>query len=94
MDTLDFIKQVAAGKATEAKETLSSIIDNLAFESIDAMKKTVARGVFGEGKLDDLEDARREREEKKKDNYEYDDEDDEDEKPKASVRVHKAKEND
>ncbi len=54
MDISQFINDVAAGNAAQAKETLNDILSNRAFENIDSRKKELAQSIFG-GKPEDIE---------------------------------------
>lgn len=54
MDITQFINDVAAGNAAQAKDTLNDILSNRAFENIDARKKELAQTIFG-GKPEEIE---------------------------------------
>jgi hypothetical protein len=47
MNISQFIDDVVAGNASNAKESLNDILSAKAFESIDMQKKELARSVFG-----------------------------------------------
>lgn len=55
MSTQDFIKHIAAGQASNAKETLNNILSTKAFEALDVRKIELAKTAFN-GKEYDLED--------------------------------------
>jgi hypothetical protein len=46
METSQFIDQLTAGNASEAKETLNNLLSTRAFESLDAKKVELARNIF------------------------------------------------
>ena len=46
METSQFIDQLSAGNAAEAKETLNNLLSTKAFESLDAKKIELARNIF------------------------------------------------
>lgn len=56
MSTQDFIKHIAAGQASDAKETLNNILSTKAFEALDARKIELAKTAFN-GKEYDLEET-------------------------------------
>ena len=47
MNTETFIGKVASGEAAEAKDTLSDLLSNRAFEALDAKKQEIARTIYG-----------------------------------------------
>ena len=47
MTTQNFIDQLAAGQAADAKDTLSNMISAKAFENLDARKQELADTLFG-----------------------------------------------
>jgi len=47
MSTSTFIDQLAAGHASEAKETLSDLLSARAFEALDARKQELGATLFG-----------------------------------------------
>jgi hypothetical protein len=47
MTTQNFIDQLAAGQAADAKDTLSNMISAKAFENLDARKQELAATLFG-----------------------------------------------
>ena len=46
METSQFIDQLSAGNASEAKETLNNLLSARAFESLDAKKIELAKSMF------------------------------------------------
>ena len=46
METSQFIDQLSAGNAAEAKETLNNLLSARAFESLDAKKVELAKSIF------------------------------------------------
>ena len=54
METSQFIDQLSAGNASEAKETLNNLLSARAFESLDAKKMELAKSIFT-GKEDTVE---------------------------------------
>ncbi|MCK9369347.1 hypothetical protein M0R04_05360 [Candidatus Dojkabacteria bacterium] len=48
MSSIEFVKQVAAGQAAEAKETINNMISSQAFEALDAKKVDVAKNMFSD----------------------------------------------
>lgn len=62
MDIQDFIKQVAAGEASAAKDTLNNILSTKAFEALDTRKIELAKTAFN-GKEYDLEEPKESEEE-------------------------------
>ena len=54
METSQFIDQLSAGNASEAKETLNNLLSARAFESWDAKKIELAKSMFI-GKEDSVE---------------------------------------
>jgi len=46
METSQFIDQLSAGNAAEAKETLNNLLSTRAFESLDAKKVELAKSIF------------------------------------------------
>ena len=54
MDISQFLNNVAAGNASQAKETLTDILSARAFESIDDRKKELAQTLFG-GRTEEIE---------------------------------------
>ena len=65
MSSIDFIKQLSAGNAAEAKETLSTMLSNVAIESLEDRKQEIAQGLFGgsaavvEEEVESLDEAKR-----------------------------------
>ena len=47
MNTETFIGKVASGEAAEAKDILSDLLSNRAFEALDAKKQEIARTIYG-----------------------------------------------
>ena len=47
MSTSIFIEQLAAGQASDAKETLSNLLSARAFEALDTRKQELASTLFG-----------------------------------------------
>ena len=47
MNTESFIQKVASGEAAEAKDTLSDLLSNRAFEALDMKKQEIARTIYG-----------------------------------------------
>jgi len=47
MDAQVFIQKVASGEAAEAKDTLSDLLSNRAFEALDMKKQEIARTIYG-----------------------------------------------
>lgn len=56
MDIQDFIKQVAAGEASAAKDTLNNILSTKAFEALDTRKIELAKTAFN-GKEYDIDET-------------------------------------
>ena len=54
METSQFIDQLSAGNASEAKDTLNNLLSARAFESLDAKKIELAKSMFT-GKEDSVE---------------------------------------
>ena len=54
MDISQFLNNVAAGNASQAKETLTDILSARAFESIDDRKKELSQTLFG-GRTEEIE---------------------------------------
>ena len=54
METSQFINQLTAGNASEAKDTLNNLLSARAFESLDAKKIELAKSMFT-GKEDSVE---------------------------------------
>ena len=54
METSQFIYQLTAGNASEAKDTLNNLLSARAFESLDAKKVELAKSMFT-GKEDSVE---------------------------------------
>jgi hypothetical protein len=54
METSQFIDQLSAGNAAEAKDTLNNLLSARAFESLDAKKVELAKSIFG-GKEETVE---------------------------------------
>ena len=50
METSQFIDQLSAGNASEAKETLNNLLSARAFESLDAKKMELAKSIFDTSK--------------------------------------------
>lgn len=48
MTTRQFIDQIASGEAASAKETLDNLLSGRAFEALDAYKKEISAGIFGD----------------------------------------------
>ena len=48
MSAIEFVKQVSSGDAGSAKDTLTNMISNLAFEALDGKKKEVAGSMFND----------------------------------------------
>jgi restriction endonuclease S subunit len=46
METSQFIDQLTAGNASEAKDTLNNLLSARAFESLDAKKVELAKSMF------------------------------------------------
>jgi len=46
MSVEQFIKQIAAGQTSDATETLTNVLSNLAFEALDNKKQEVAHNIF------------------------------------------------
>ena len=46
METSQFIDQLSAGNASEAKEVLNNLLSARAFESLDAKKVELAKTIF------------------------------------------------
>lgn len=47
MNTETFIGKVASGEAAEAKDILSDLLSNRAFEALDMKKQEIARTIYG-----------------------------------------------
>lgn len=45
---LEFVKQLAAGETNAAKEVISDLLSNMAFEALENKKQEVAKTIFGE----------------------------------------------
>ena len=54
MTTETFINQLAAGQASDAKETLADLLSARAFEALDARKQELANALFN-GQEDTVE---------------------------------------
>jgi hypothetical protein len=54
METSQFIDQLSAGNASEAKDTLNNLLSARAFESLDAKKVELAKSMFT-GKEDSVD---------------------------------------
>ncbi len=54
MTTETFINQLAAGQASDAKETLADLLSARAFEALDARKQELATALFN-GQEDKVE---------------------------------------
>jgi len=48
METSQFIDQLSAGNASEAKDILNDLLSTRAFESLDAKKMELAKSIFGD----------------------------------------------
>lgn len=46
MTSLDFIKQLSAGDASQAKDTLNTLISTTAFDVLDGKKKDIASTLY------------------------------------------------
>jgi hypothetical protein len=55
METSQFIDQLSAGNASEAKETLNNLLSARAFESLDAKKVELARNIFNGSQAEEEE---------------------------------------
>ena len=56
MTTETFINQLAAGQASDAKETLADLLSARAFEALDARKQELATALFaGQQEQPDVE---------------------------------------
>ena len=80
METSQFIDQLSAGNASEAKDTLNNLLSARAFESLDAKKIELARNIFNGSQV---EESQEEEEEVELTQEEYDQLD---ELSKATVR--------
>ena len=59
MSTETFIGKVASGEAAEAKDILSDLLSNRAFEALDMKKQEIARTIYGgeEVEMQDTDDS-------------------------------------
>jgi hypothetical protein len=58
METSQFIDQLSAGNASEAKETLNNLLSARAFESLDAKKVELAKSIFtGKEEIVEVQDT-------------------------------------
>jgi len=81
METKDFLKKVALGESSEAKEALDEILSNKAFQALEEKKKEIAQSYFGVNEAKDEEEKEDdEDEDEKEDDDEDEDEDDKEEK--------------
>ena len=55
METSQFIDQLTAGNASEAKDTLNNLLSARAFESLDAKKVELARNIFNGSQAEEEE---------------------------------------
>ena len=53
METSQFIDQLSAGNASEAKDTLNNLLSARAFESLDAKKIELARNIFNGSQVEE-----------------------------------------
>jgi len=53
METSQFIDQLSAGNASEAKETLNNLLSARAFESLDAKKVELAKNIFNGSQVEE-----------------------------------------
>ena len=56
METSQFIDQLSAGNASEAKETLNNLLSARAFESLDAKKVELARNIFNGSQVEESQE--------------------------------------
>jgi len=56
METSQFIDQLSAGNASEAKETLNNLLSARAFESLDAKKIELARNIFNGSQVEESQE--------------------------------------
>jgi predicted component of type VI protein secretion system len=47
MSSKEFIQQLSAGNASEAKEMLNTMLSGIAFEALEDRKQEIAQGLFG-----------------------------------------------
>lgn len=57
----NFIDQLAAGEASDAKESLENELSSRSFDALEEYKKTIAQGIFGgeveeSGETENVED--------------------------------------
>ena len=55
METSQFIDQLSAGNAAEAKETLNNLLSTRAFESLDAKKVELAKNIFNGSEVEETQ---------------------------------------
>ena len=53
METSQFIDQLSAGNASEAKDTLNNLLSARAFESLDAKKVELAKNIFNGSQVEE-----------------------------------------
>ena len=56
METSQFIDQLSAGNASEAKDTLNNLLSARAFESLDAKKMELARNIFNGSQVEESQE--------------------------------------
>ena len=56
METSQFIDQLSAGNASEAKDTLNNLLSARAFESLDAKKIELARNIFNGSQVEESQE--------------------------------------
>jgi hypothetical protein len=79
METKDFLKKVALGESSEAKEALDEILSNKAFQALEEKKKEIAQSYFG---VNEAKDEEEKEEDEDEDEKEDDDEDEDDKEEK------------
>jgi hypothetical protein len=57
MNTESFIQKVASGEAAEAKDTLSDLLSNRAFEALDMKKQEIATTLYSNGEDIEVQDT-------------------------------------
>lgn len=57
MTTENFINQLSAGQAADAKETLADLLSARAFEALDARKQELATSLFGNQPAVEVQDT-------------------------------------
>lgn len=56
MDIQNFINQVMAGNASDAKDTLTNVLSAKAFEALDAKKQELAKTIYNGVEQNEVEE--------------------------------------